>query len=148
MPEPLRECQKAFESLGDYMDSKDKLEECKQRVKDAEERKLEDLYRFNRDLMNQDDIGMCKRALKFFQDNQGYKDCSSWAMQCKTKIDRLEKEKQREEDAILRNAHRLEETNAYGGTKRKTSGADEAKIIATFFAIALGVILGLLENCS
>ena len=148
MPEPLRECQKVFESLGDYMDSKDKLEECKQRVKAAEEKKLEDLYRFNRDLMNQNDIDMCKRALKFFQDNPRYKDCATWAAQCKTKIDRLEKEKQREEDAILRNAHRLEETNSYGGTKRRSSGTNEAKIIATFFAIALGVILALLENCS
>ena len=148
MPEPLRECQKAFESLGDYMDSKDKLEECKQRVKAAEEKKLEDLYRFNRDLMNQNDIDMCKRALKFFQDNPRYKDCATWAAQCKTKIDRLEKEKQREEDAILRNAHRLEETNSYGGTKRRSSGTNEAKIISTFFAIALGVIFALLDSCS
>lgn len=148
MPEPLRECQKAFESLGDYMDSKDKLEECKQRVKAAEEKKREDLYKFNRDLMNQDDIDMCKRARKFFLDNPGYKDCSTLAAQCKTKIDRLEKEKQREEDAIFKNAHRMEETNAYGGTKRRTSSAEIGSIIATFFAIAIGVILGLLENCS
>ena len=148
MPEPLRECQKVFESLGDYMDSKDKLEECKQRVKDAEEKKLEDLYRFNRDLMNQNDIDMCKRARRFFQDNAGYKDCSTLAAQCKTKIDRLEKEKQREEDAILRNAHRMEETNSYGGTKGRRSGTNEAKVIATFFAIVLGAIFALLDSCS
>ena len=148
MPEPLRECQKVFESLGDYMDSKDKLEECKQRVKAAEEKKLEDLYRFNRDLMNQNDIDMCKRARNFFQDNAGYKDCSTLAARCKTKIDRLEKEKQREEDAILRNAHRLEETNSYGGTKGRRSGTNEAKVIATFFAIVLGAIFALLDSCS
>ena len=151
MPEPLRECQKAFESLGDYMDSKDKLEECKQRVKDAEEKKLEDLYRFNRDLMNQNDIDMCKRARNFFQDNAGYKDCSTLAAQCKTKIDRLENEKQREEDAIFKNAHRLADQNAYGAKsfrkqRNKTMQWIELGVSAIFLLIIC--IVYLLESCS
>ncbi|MBO5082236.1 MAG: toll/interleukin-1 receptor domain-containing protein [Lachnospiraceae bacterium] len=151
MPEPLRECQKVFESLGDYMDSKDKLEECKQRVKDAEEKKLEDLYRFNRDLMNQNDIDMCKRARNFFQDNAGYKDCSTLAAQCKTKIDRLENEKQREEDAILKNAHRLADQNAYGAKsfrkqRNKTMQWIELGVSAIFLLIIC--IVYLLESCS
>ena len=151
MPEPLRECQKVFESLGDYMDSKDKLEECKQRVKDAEEKKLEDLYRFNRDLMNQNDIDMCKRARNFFQDNAGYKDCSTLAAQCKTKIDRLENEKQREEDAIFKNAHRLADQNAYGAKsfrkqRNKTMQWIELGVSAIFLLIIC--IVYLLESCS
>ena len=151
MPEPLRECQKVFESLGDYMDSKDKLEECKQRVKDAEEKKLEDLYRFNRDLMNQNDIDMCKRARNFFQDNAGYKDCSTLAAQCKTKIDRLENEKQREEDAIFKNAHRLADQNAYGAKsfrkqRNKTMQWIEAGV--SFVFIIIICIVYLLESCS
>ncbi len=151
MPEPLRECQKAFESLGDYMDSKDKLEECKQRVKDAEEKKLEDLYRFNRDLMNQNDIDMCKRARNFFQDNAGYKDCSTLAAQCKTKIDRLEKENQKAEDAILRKAHRLADQNAYGAKsfrkqRNKTMQWIEAGV--SFVFIIIICIVYLLESCS
>ncbi len=151
MPEPLRECQKAFESLGDYMDSKDKLEECKQRVKDAEEKKLEDLYRFNRDLMNQNDIDMCKRARNFFQDNAGYKDCSTLAAQCKTKIDRLEKENQKAEDAILRKAHRLADQNAYGAKsfrkqRNKTMQWIELGVSAIFLLIIC--IVYLLESCS
>jgi len=151
MPEPLRECQKVFESLGDYMDSKDKLEECKQKVKDAEEKKLEELYKFNRDLMNQDDIDMCKRARKFFQDNPGYKDCSTLAAQCKTKIDRLENEKQREEDAIFKNAHRLADQNAYGAKsfrkqRNKTMQWIELGVSAIFLLIIC--IVYLLESCS
>lgn len=151
MPEPLRECQKAFESLGDYMDSKDKLEECKQRVKDAEEKKLEDLYRFNRDLMNQNDIDMCKRARNFFQDNPGYKDCSTLAAQCKTKIDRIENEKQREEDAIFKNAHRLADQNAYGAKsfrkeRNRTMQWIEAGV--SFVFIIIICIVYLLESCS
>ncbi len=151
MPEPLRECQKVFESLGDYMDSKDKLEKCKQRVKEAEEKKLEDLYKFNRDLMNQNDIDMCKRALKFFQDNPGYKDCSTLAAQCKTKIDRLEKDKQREEDAIFKNAHRLADQNAYGAKyyrkeRNKTMQWIELGVSAVFLIIIC--IFYLLESCS
>ena len=151
MPEPLRECQKAFESLGDYMDSKDKLEECKQRVKDAEEKKLEDLYRFNRDLMNQNDIDMCKRARNFFQDNAGYKDCSTLAAKCKTKIDRLEKEKQREEDAILRNAHRLADQNAYGAKsfrKQRNKTMQWIELGVSFVFIIIICIFYLLESCS
>ncbi len=151
MPEPLRECQKAFESLGDYMDSKDKLEECKQRVKTAEEKKLEDLYKFNRDLMHQDDIDMCKRALKFFQDNPGYKDCSTLAAQCKTKIDRLEKDKQREEDAILRNAHRLADQNAYGAKsfrKQRNRKMQWIEAGVSFLFIIIISIVYLLESCS
>lgn len=151
MPEPLRECQKVFESLGDYMDSKDKLEECKQKVKDAEEKKLEELYKFNRDLMNQDDIDMCKRARKFFQDNPGYKDCSTLAAQCKTKIDRIENEKQREEDAIFKNAHRLADQNAYGAKsfrkqRNKTMQWIELGVSAIFLLIIC--IVYLLESCS
>ena len=151
MPEPLRECQKVFESLGDYMDSKDKLEECKQKVKDAEEKKLEELYKFNRDLMNQDDIDMCKRARKFFQDNPGYKDCSTLAAQCKTKIDRIENEKQREEDAIFKNAHRLADQNAYGAKsfrkqRNKTTQWIELGVSAIFLLIIC--IVYLLESCS
>ncbi len=151
MPEPLRECQKVFESLGDYRDSKDKLEKCKQRVKEAEEKKLEDLYKFNRDLMNQNDIDMCKRALKFFQDNLGYKDCSTLAAQCKTKIDRLEKDKQREEDAIFKNAHRLADQNAYGAKyyrkeRNKTMQWIELGFSAVFLIIIC--IFYLLESCS
>ncbi len=151
MPEPLRECQKAFESLGDYMDSKDKLEECKQRVKAAEEKKLEDLYKFNRDLMNQNDIDMCKRARNFFQDNAGYKDCSTLAAKCKTKIDRLENEKQREEDAIFKNAHRLADQNAYGAKsfrkqRNKKMQWIELGVSAIFLLIIC--IVYLLESCS
>ncbi len=151
MPEPLRECQKVFESLGDYMDSKDKLEECKQKVKDAEEKKLEELYKFNRDLMNQDDIDMCKRARKFFQDNPGYKDCSTLAAQCKTKIDRIENEKQREEDAIFKNAHRLADQNAYGAKsfrkeRNRTMQWIEAGV--SFVFIIIICIVYLLESCS
>ena len=151
MPEPLRECQKVFESLGDYMDSKDKLEECKQRVKAAEEKKLEDLYRFNRDLMNQNDIDMCKRARNFFQDNAGYKDCSTLAAQCKTKIDRLEKEKQREEDAILRNAHRLADQNEYGAKsfrKQRNRTMQWIEAGVSFVFIIIICIVYLLESCS
>ena len=149
MPEPLLECQKVFESLGDYRDSKDKLEECKQRVKDAEEKKLEDLYRFNRDLMHQDDIDMCKRAQKFFEDNYRYKDCNTWAVQCKAKVERLEREKQKAEDAILRKAHRLE-----GKYKYDNSQQESIKQITSFIqigiwvvAVIIGVIMVLLENC-
>ena len=151
MPEPLRECQKAFESLGDYMDSKDKLEECKQRVKAAEEKKLEDLYRFNRDLMNQNDIDMCKRARNFFQDHPGYKDCSTLAAQCKTKIDRLEKEKQREEDAILRNAHRLADQNEYGAKsfrKQRNRTMQWIEAGVSFVFVIIICIVYLLESCS
>lgn len=151
MPEPLRECQKVFESLGDYMDSKDKLEECKQRVKDAEEKKLEDLYRFNRDLMNQNDIDMCKRARNFFQDNAGYKDCSTLAAQCKTKIDRLENEKQREEDAIFKNAHRLADQNAYGAKsfrKQRNKTMQWIELGASAIFLLIICIVYLLESCS
>ena len=149
MPEPLLECQKVFESLGDYRDSKDKLEECKQRVKDAEEKKLEDLYRFNRDLMHQDDIDMCKRAQKFFEDNYRYKDCNTWAVQCKAKVERLEREKQKAEDAIFRKAHRLEGKYKYDNSQQESIRQTAAfiKLGVWVVAVIIGVIMVLLENC-
>ncbi len=148
MPEPLRECQKVFESLGDYMDSKDKLEECKQRVKDAEEKKLEDLYKFNRDLMNQNDIDMCKRALKFFQDNARYKDCATWAAQCKAKVERLEKDKQREEDAIFRNTQRYNTASNYGERTRRNRVSAGVNGIGALVGVIMAIFLWLLESCS
>ncbi len=149
MPEPLRECQKIFESLGDYMDSKDKLEECKQRVKDAEEKKLEDLYNFNRDLMNRDDIDMCKRALKFFEGHRGYRDCSEWAVQCKTKIERLESEKQKTEDTVFRNAsYRMNMAENYSKKTRRNDSSAAVKGIGALVGVIMAIFLWLLESCS
>jgi hypothetical protein len=96
-------------------------------------------------------IDMCKRARNFFQDNAGYKDCSTLAAQCKTKIDRLENEKQREEDAIFKNAHRLADQNAYGAKsfrkqRNKTMQWIELGVSAIFLLIIC--IVYLLESCS
>lgn len=151
MPEPLMEAQKMLEDLGDFLDAKEKAEECKQRIAKAEEKRLEDLYVFNKQLMEQKDIDKCQRALKFFRKNYGYKDCVKLAEMCEEEIAALTAEKKSAEDAILRNAHRLEQTNAYGGSRRNDSFGEVVGWIKLGYGVLMFIVFlfySLIESCS
>lgn len=148
MPEAILECQKVFEDLGDYMDSREKAEECKQRAEAAKDKHREELYIFNKDLMQYDDIEKVKRALKFFDENRGYKDCGTWANLCNSKLLKMEKEQQKAEDRILRRAHRMEQTNAYGEVKSGNNIKDIANFVKIILFLVVLLVGALGHACS
>lgn len=135
MPEPLMEAQKVLEDLGDFLDAKEKAEECKQRITKAEAKHLEDLYDFNKQLMWQKDIQKCQKALKFFRKNYGYKNCIELAEMCEEEIAALTAEQKRAEEAVLRNAHRLEGKNKYDDNVMH-----KIDNVATYIKLGMGAI--------
>lgn len=150
LPEQLLDCQKKFESLGNYLDSKEKAEECKQRAVQAEKKQMEEQYNIHKELMKKDELEAYKRAMNFFASNRTYKDCSTLENQCKEKYKELLAQQEAEEERIFRNSHIVEQTGSYSGATADSvkTAAGAVKAVALIYAVLLGIFLFLLESCS
>ena len=88
-PAILLDCAKTFEEMGDYKDSRTLAEECRKRADDAKEKQKEDSYKFYCGLMRENDTKKLEVAMKYFEANRGYKDCSDRAQECQRLINQL-----------------------------------------------------------
>ena len=102
MPNVIMECAKVFEGLGDFRDSAQLVERCKEKAAAAEERQKEDMFRFYCEMMDSDDPDKWRQALNYFEVNPKYKNCKDKASELRK---RLEK-KQMDEDYILEKSSR------------------------------------------
>ena len=149
LPSQLLECQKTFESLGSYLDSREKAEESKQRAEAAGKKQTEEQYNIHKELMKKDELEACKRAMNFFVSNSTYKDCSTLAHQCKEKYKELLAEQEAEEARILRSAHFMEQTSPYGGPKNDSvnTAISAIKAVGLIYAVILVLIIICVESC-
>lgn len=90
MPEVILECAKVFEDLGDFRDSAQMVEKCKEKAAAAEERQREDKYKFYCDMMYTDDPAKWRKALDYFETDPSYKDARDKAAQVRRKIAKKE----------------------------------------------------------
>ncbi len=102
MPDVIMECAKVFEGLGDFRDSAQLVERCKEKAAAAEERQKEDMFRFYCEMMDSDDPDKWRQALNYFEVNPKYKNCKDKASELRK---RLEK-KQMDEDYMLEKSSR------------------------------------------
>lgn len=150
LPNQLLECQKTFESLGSYLDSREKAEEAKQRAEDARIKQLEEQYIICKELMEKNDIDSCKRALNFFSANRTYKDCYIWEGRCKENYDALVAEKDAETDRALRNAHLMEGNYKYDDSllHKMDHIGNWIKLGSVAFCGIIFLLGALLKSCS
>ena len=65
---------------------------CREKAEIAKEKQKEDAYVFYCNLMNEDSSEKVKVALKYFEANRGYKDCSEKASECRRNFYMLQDE--------------------------------------------------------
>lgn len=103
MPNVIMECAKVFEGLGDFRDSAQMVEKCKEKAAAAEERQKEDMFRFYCEMMNTEDPDKWQQAKKYFDAHPEYKNCKDKASELQRRLDR----KQLDDEHMLEKSSRI-----------------------------------------
>ncbi len=73
----LLKCAEKFESLGDYKDSKEMAEKCRQRAVEVVDQREYEKYQYYCSLTYEDDIEKLYAAIKYFRSVPGYRDADA-----------------------------------------------------------------------
>ncbi len=73
----LLKCAEKFESLGDYKDSKEMAEKCRQRAVEVVDKREYEKYQYYCSLTYEDDIEKLYAAIKYFRSVPGYRDADA-----------------------------------------------------------------------
>lgn len=112
-PKVILSCIPMFESLGDYKDAKARIEECKVRSKEAEEKQEEGRYLFYKGFVQSDEEEKVQRALEYFVAHKDYKDSVELADVCRKTLKNIETDRDKmvklaREEAEFDERHRME----------------------------------------
>ena len=84
----LLKCAEKFESLGDYKDSKEMAEKCRQRAAEVVEQREYEKYQHYCSFTYEDDLEDLEAALKYFKSKTGYRDADAKAEELREIVDK------------------------------------------------------------